>query len=400
MPIVFRYVFRQVGNALLLILLSLGGVVWIALALKQLNVVTSQGQNAWTLIQMTLLALPNLLAIIAPFALLIAVIHTLSRLNGDSELIVLTASGGTIWDVAKPLLFLAAIVMAAITFVNHVGMPWSLRQLRQYVIDVRTDLLTQVIQPGRFSTPELGLTFHIRDRTPSGELLDLMVQDSRDAKESRAYLAERGRIIKQNKTAYLIMSNGHILRREAGDKPAQVIAFDRYMVDLDQFDRQATQVLDLKPRERYLHELVSPEPSSKFYKLQPGHFRAELHERFSNPLYPIAFVLIALAAAGQAQSIRQNRAEPMVIALVAATSCRLAGLAVNNLVAINPIYVPLLYAIPILTIGIALFYMDRNARPHATFSIFDWIADTLKPWIDRIAQSWRRYQAAKYERGN
>ena len=45
------------------------------------------------LVKMTTLALPNLMAMIAPFSLLIAAIHTLNRLNSDSELIVLTASG-------------------------------------------------------------------------------------------------------------------------------------------------------------------------------------------------------------------------------------------------------------------------------------------------------------------
>ena len=41
-----RYIFKQAGGALSLILMSLGGIVWIALALKQLDVVTSQGQDA------------------------------------------------------------------------------------------------------------------------------------------------------------------------------------------------------------------------------------------------------------------------------------------------------------------------------------------------------------------
>ena len=98
MTIFERYVFRQAGGALLIILLSLSGIVWIALALRQLNVVTSQGQDVWMLVKMTTLALPNLMAIIAPFSLLIAAIHTLNRLNSDSELIVLTASGATVWS--------------------------------------------------------------------------------------------------------------------------------------------------------------------------------------------------------------------------------------------------------------------------------------------------------------
>src|SRR5919109_2197944 len=127
MTIFERYVFRQAGSALLIILLSLSGIVWVALALRQLNVVTSQGQDVWMLIKMTTLALPNLMAIIAPFSLLIASIHTLNRLNGDSELIVLTASGATVWRAARPLLALALLVALGVAFVNHLAMPWSLK---------------------------------------------------------------------------------------------------------------------------------------------------------------------------------------------------------------------------------------------------------------------------------
>ena len=63
-----RYVFRQSAGTVLLILLSLCGVVWIALALRQLNLVTTQGQETWIFIKMTLLALPNLMALVAPLA--------------------------------------------------------------------------------------------------------------------------------------------------------------------------------------------------------------------------------------------------------------------------------------------------------------------------------------------
>ena len=153
MTIFERYVFRQAGGALLIILLSLSAIVWIALALRQLNVVTSQGQDVWMLVKMTTLALPNLMAIIAPFSLLIATIHTLNRLNSDSELIVLTASGATVWSAARPLIILSMLVALGVAFVNHLAMPWSMRLLRDYIVQVRTDILTQVIQPGQFSAP-------------------------------------------------------------------------------------------------------------------------------------------------------------------------------------------------------------------------------------------------------
>ena len=258
MTIFERYVFRQAGGALLIILLTLSGIVWVALALRQLNVVTSQGQDVWMLVKMTTLALPNLMAIIAPFSLLIASIHTLNRLNGDSELIVLTASGATVWSAARPLLLLAVLVAMGVGFVNHVAMPWSMQLLRKYIVQVRTDLLTSVIQPGQFTSPENNLTFHIRERALNGELKGLIVHDTRDGALSQSYLAERGVIVKREPSNYLIMSDGHIVRRADKAEPAQIVAFDKYAVDLDRFEKKYNDNDDLKPRERYLARAAQP----------------------------------------------------------------------------------------------------------------------------------------------
>jgi lipopolysaccharide export system permease protein len=394
MTIFERYVFRQAGAALLIILLSLSGIVWVALALRQLNVVTSQGQDVWMLVRMTTLALPNLMAIIAPFSLLIAAIHTLNRLNSDSELIVLTASGATIWSAAKPLLLLSMLVAVGVGFVNHLGMPWSMRLLRDYIVQVRTDILTQVIQPGQFSSPEDNLTFHIRERALNGELLGLIVHDTRDKAQSQSYLAEHGIIVKRAPSNYLIMTDGHIVRRTDKDEPAQIVAFDKYAVDLDRFEKKLDEDNDdLKPRERYLSELLHPEGTSQSYITSPGKFRAELHERSSNPFYPIAFVLIALAAVGQAHSTRQSRVRQITIAFVAAAALRLGGLALNNVVVLNPAAVPLLYGLPLVAILIPLWSIERarwrlaNSRlsgiteavTGALFAPFAWLLARFAP---------------------
>lgn len=392
MTIFERYVFRQAGGALLVILSSLSGIVWVALALRQLNVVTSQGQDVLMLVKMTTLALPNLMAIIAPFALLIASIHTLNRLNGDSELIVLTASGGTIWRAARPLLLLALVVSIGVSFVNHIGMPWSMQLLRKYIIQVRTDILTQVIQPGQFTSPEQGLTFHIRERALNGELLGLIVHDTRDEKHSQSYLAERGVIVKQEPSNYIVMSEGHIIRRTDQDEPAQIIAFDKYAVDLDQFERKMDNDTDFKPRERYLSELLHPEADSNRYKSAPGKFRAEIHERFSNPFYPFVFVLIALTAVGQAQSTRQNRNQIVAVAFVLAAGLRLGGLALNNVVALNAAAVPLLYAIPFGAIALAILRIERSRmamrRPGRIARAFGGLGEMLAPLARLIPRPW------------
>jgi lipopolysaccharide export system permease protein len=390
MTIFGRYLFRQTAGALILILLSLTGVVWIALALKQLNLMTSEGQGAWTFLKMTTLALPNLMVLIAPVALLIASIHTLNRLNSDSELIVLTAAGATMWTVARPLLLLGLLVTMAVSAVNHYVMPWSLRQLRDLASQVRTDLINQVIEPGRFASPEANLTFHIRERSLKGELYGILLNDTRDPKQNMSYLAERGNIIKQEGHAYLLMRTGHIVRRTDPKEPPQIIVFDTYAVDLNSLEKTSA-VPELKPRERYFHELANPAPDDTAVQRNPGHFRAELHERFANPLYPLAFVMLALAFAGQAQSTRTNRTQLLVIGFALAIGCRLSGLALNNVVVLRASAVPLLYAVPLGAMLVSMIVMWVRARPKGGPSLKFRMLFALERQIPALA----RRQAAK-----
>lgn len=428
MNIFTRYVFRQTSSALLLVLLSLTGIVWISLALRELNVVTSQGQSALTLIKMTTLGLPSFVAVITPFALLITSIHTLNRLNSDSEIIVLTASGATAWTIVRPLLALGIVVMLFISFVNHFAAPWSYRQLRDIILQVRTDLLTQVIQPGRFSSPEKGLTFHIRERSLDGTLHGLVMHDARKDDEVQSYLAEKGIMVEDKGGTYLFMMDGHILRRNGGmTEPTQIIAFDKYAVDLDSFEQRSNDGAPvLRARERYFGELVDPDPvppspepakakSKADAKPKPdikaapdeaagakkkkgksssreddeGKLRSELHERFSSALYPIAFVLMAVAMVGQAQSTRQNRNARMGLCFLFGVGIRLAGLATNNIVTMNASAVPVLYFIPSAAIAVSMFLIvrgTRTTRPARLEAVVDGITGAFDQIWQRLSR--------------
>jgi lipopolysaccharide export system permease protein len=351
MRIFGRYLFRQAAGALVMILISLTAVVWIATALKQLNVVTSQSQETWSFIKMTLLAIPNLMAIIAPVALLIAALHTLNRSNSDSELIVMTASGAPVWHFAKPLLLLAFIVSIGVLTVNLYVMPWSARTLGEMIIRMRTDLIGQVLQPGRFSSPEEALTIHIRSRDErTGHIYGLLMHDAREKTQPSTYLAERGEIHKQGAEAFLVMHDGHILRQTALDQPPQVIVFDQYVIDLIRFKPKA-EATQVRQRELYIEELWRPDPKYLAQgKSTIGKLRAELHERLASALYPFAFVLVVIAGVGVAQTTRQNRTQALVTTFAAAAILRIGGFAAMNGLTINARLVPLIYAIPLIGI--------------------------------------------------
>ncbi|MEM1306577.1 MAG: LptF/LptG family permease, partial [Pseudomonadota bacterium] len=109
---------------------------------------------------------------------------------------------------------------------------------------------------------------------------------------------------------------------------------------------------------------------------QPGKLRAEVHERFSSPLYPLAFVLIAIASIGQAQSTRSNRTKALVAGFIAATVLRLIGMSVNKMVTSDAAMVPLLYAVPVTGAALALIVIWRNAIPRRGPSLTDRLSRT------------------------
>lgn len=357
--------FRQVTNAFLVMLLTLTAIVWLATALKELDLITSQGQGLALFFQMTMLSLPSLVTLIAPNAVLMAALYTLDRMNGDSEIIVMTAAGAPVWRICSSLVALAAIVSVLILLVNVFLNPACMRALRDLITEVRADLISQVLQPGRFSSPEQGLTFHIRDRSPTGELEGLLVHDERDETQVMSYLAARGRIISNNEGSYLVMFDGYVHRYNAEDKEktVQIVAYEQNMLDISQFAPKDKDGKDLRPKERSIIELLYPAADDEIAMKNYGLLRAELHQRLATPLYPMVFIFVAIALMGQARTTRENRWGQILAAFGIAIGLRVAGLTVGNLVVLNAWAVVLVYAIPVGAILIAAWTAHVRMSP-------------------------------------
>src|SRR6476660_1250358 len=178
-----RYIFRTTFGAFLLILISLTAVIWLTHARREIDLMTSQRQTILTFLGITGLLIPMLVLVIAPLALVIAVGHTLNRLNTDSEIVVMNAAGMSPWRIFRPFLTTTLVVSALVAFLSAYLAPKGLRELRNWAVSIKTDLVINIIQPGRFSTIERGLTFHIRERRTDGRLLGIFIDDRRDPKE-------------------------------------------------------------------------------------------------------------------------------------------------------------------------------------------------------------------------
>ena len=102
-----------------------------------------------------------------------------------------------------------------LTAISAFVAPESLRMLRRWITEVRADLVSNIVQPGRFTAIEHGLAFYIRERRPNGLLVGLLMDDRRDPTQRVTIIAEHGEMVKNENGSFLLLENGSIQRHEA-----------------------------------------------------------------------------------------------------------------------------------------------------------------------------------------
>jgi lipopolysaccharide export system permease protein len=354
--------------------------------LRDIDLMTSQGQTILVFIGITGLVIPQLVLVIAPIALVIAVSHVLSKLATDSEIIVMNSAGMAPWRLFRPFLEAALVVALLVGFVSAYLSPKCLRELREWAAQVRADLVTNIVQPGRFISIERGLVFHLRERRPNGTLIGLFIDDRRNPKEEITLLAEQGEIVESDKGTFLLLAKGSLQRNLAGDANPTIVKFDRHAFDLSQFSGQPQTAATLSVREKYFWELLFPEADDPTYLRDPGQFRAEFHDRIAAPLYPLVFAMIAFAWLGAPRTTRQNRTLSMIATILAVSALRLMGFASM----VFGIFAPMLLSLQYVALA---FMVWASVRAISSGTAIE-IPAPIVAWFNAISERFQRRVAA------
>jgi len=368
-----RYIFRTTLSAFAVVLVSLTAVIWVTQALRDIDLMTSQGQTILVFVGITGLIIPLLVLVIAPIALLIAVAHVLNKLSTDSEIIVMNAAGMSPWFLFRAFMAVAIVVSIFVMAISAYFAPKGLRMLRDWLTEVRANVVSTIVQPGRFTSIESGVTIHIRERNRNGQLLGIFLDDRRNPEERITVMSEVGELIDNDNGTFLILQKGVVQRRAPNQRDPAMVVFDRYAFDLSQFAGGALAV-KYSIRERYLWQLISPDAGDQFYIEQPGQFRAELHDRLIAPLYPIAFVIIAFAFLGAPRTNRQSRTMSMVGAIGGVALLRLIGFVSTVFGATIPSLLLLQYVAMVAACGGGLYVIRRGLILEPPAAIANWLA--------------------------
>ena len=362
MSLLQSYIFRQALWPLLVALASLGGLALLTQSLSTLELIVQNRQGAGTFFRITVLALPQLVSIILPMAVLLAALYALNRLNTDSELVVARATGINPWQIASPVLRLALLAAVAHLLINLFVQPQAFREMRAALLDVRMDMASQMITPGEFTSPASGLTLYAQDILSDGTLLNMVIHDARDAEEPPTlYVAKTGTVERVGGFARLTLRDGSIQQR-VDPGALDYVAFGSHQVDLSDVIATDT-VLRLKKSDRFLHELLFPNAVDL---QRADDFTAEAHARLSAPLYSPALALIALVFLARGRHRRMGYGGSIAAAALMGFTARLVGFSLASAAEANPVLNAAQYALPLGVIAVCLLILTLRRPVPAT----------------------------------
>ncbi len=222
MRILSRYLLRQHIAPLCFALSALTALMLLNQIAKQLGNLVGKGLPTSVIVEVFVLSIPFIVAMTLPMAVLIAVLHTMSRLAADHEITAMTANGISVGRIARPVI-LGATVVAGLAFLwNDQVLPRSNHRLRTLLVDIQRKkpslaLKEQVINevvPGQFFLRAA------RIDPATNRLRDVTIYDLGDADRRRIITADSGQMAYTpgQTDLYLTLEDGDIQEvRGAGD---------------------------------------------------------------------------------------------------------------------------------------------------------------------------------------
>lgn len=358
MNTISAYVFRQALGPLLAILGALAAIAILTQGLNQLDIIVTNRRAGFAFAWVTLLALPQLISLILPMAVFIAVVYALNRMHSESEIAVLYGAGVSRQRLARPILQLAVLAALVHLIINVIVQPWAFEERRKVFYELRTDIASSLIEEGSFTYPAEGLTLYARSRGGGGELRDLLINDGR-TEPGITYTARAGAIVTVDGAPAIVMRDGQV-QQETADGSVNVLDFDRYVLKFDGVFEEP-ELFFLKPSDRTLFDLVFPDRTSNYDQQNIPEFLAEAHGRLAAPLLNIALALVALVGVLVGEFSRRGYGRRIMWAAIIALMIRLAALVTQAAAADQPELNPLQYALPLAVIVFASWMLGGKS---------------------------------------
>ncbi|MHA6261701.1 LPS export ABC transporter permease LptF [Arenibacterium sp. CAU 1754] len=358
-----RYVLSQYLVHFGFFALILVAVFWINRAVVLFDRLIGDGQSAFVFLEFTALTLPNLIRMVLPMAAFAAAVYVTNRLNNDSELTVMQATGSSPWRLARPALAFGLCTAFMMSILTHVLLPASIKQLAVREVEVSRNVTARLLSEGSFLHPAPGVTFYIRQIDPDGTLNDVFLSDRRDPAQTISYSGARAFLVRNGDKTNLIMVDGMAQRQDNASRTLSTTVFADFSYDISNLVKNA------KTRARSIRAIPTLELLTGRDQIQAsenynkGQLTEELHLRFARALICVSVTLIGFSTLMLGGFSRFGVWRQALLAFVLLILLEVMRGVVAAPVLDNPDLWPLIYLPTLAGLLIAALFLRIASRP-------------------------------------
>jgi lipopolysaccharide export system permease protein len=276
--------------------LVLVAVFWINRAVVLFDRLIGDGQTALVFLEFTSLSLPKLIVTVLPIATFAASVYVTNRLSGESELVVMQATGSGPWRLARPVVVYGLIVAAMMTLLSHALVPAAQGQLSIREAEISRNVTSRLLTEGTFLSPATQVTFYTRAIGEDGVLRDVFLSDRRNPAQRAIYTAAEAYLVRNDAGTTLIMVDGLAQRLDVADNRLSTAKFQDFSFDITTLVSSNTEVTGSIRNMSTLSLLTEDwDRIADETGARNGAISEEVHSRFAQPLFCIVAALIGFS---------------------------------------------------------------------------------------------------------
>ncbi len=317
-----RTLFKYVINEIWPVFLA-GLCVWIVAALATrmlpiLDLILNRGVSASHVLGITLYMLPEVVLFVLPAASLMAVVVGFLRLSGDSEIVALSSSGISLYQLLPPVITLSVMGFFVALATTTLAVPWGNRSMADLAFRVAETTPDLGIKERVFTEPFEGLHFYVGGFSSRQKAMrDVFVVDRRNPELVNTIVADRGAVVSHPTDQLIVVhfEEGTIFTVGKDLAVARTIEFKTYDLSISVKDLfTALSGRKKKPGEMSTSELMERVRKSKKGDLRRNEYLIELVEKLT---LPFGVFLMGLTGAPLGAQMRlKGRAKGITVSLL------------------------------------------------------------------------------------
>ncbi len=364
-----KYIIREIFASFMFFVILLTGILWLGQGLRHIDLLTTDNVTFTTYSSYIILLLPKIINLTLPISLFLSILSSISRIRSDSELVVMWGAGisnNTI--LLKPVTIFTSFLFLVMMILNLYVTPYSLNEIRQKIIDIRSSgINTAILKERKFISPTDTLTIFLQEKIDN-EITGLLIHDIKDNENPQTYIAQKGQFISDNSKKILRLFNGSIQILNKDDNRISEIAFETYDLDLMPYNKNESS-------HRYSDELLTMEiydnlASSKFesFTYYERQQFAEINNRLISAIYIFCYAFIPLLAFNSIRKLNVNFLFPVFTVSSYAILIKVVEVSFENILIENNHLIYINYLLPLIISFSSILFLIFN-KPKNYFKI-------------------------------